>query len=81
MRYRKLGRTDIDVSVICQGCWSIVSQDSTWGGNDPKDSIAAIHASLEAGVTFFDTAEVYGNDGESEETGLSGSKIIGQGYL
>ena len=66
MRYKKLGRTDIDVSVICQGCWSIVTQDSTWGTNDIKDSIAAIQASLEAGVNFFDTAEFYGQ-GESEQ--------------
>lgn len=68
MQYRKLGRTDIEVSVICQGCWSLVSKDiaAVWEPNDLKDSIAAIHASLEAGVNFFDTAEVYGN-GESEE--------------
>ncbi len=66
MRYRKLGRTDIEVSVICQGCWSIVSKDSTWGGNVLEDSIAAIRASLDGGVNFFDTAEGYGS-GESEE--------------
>ena len=66
MRYKKLGRTDIEVSVICQGCWSIVTQGSTWGPNDLNDSIAAIQASLEAGVNFFDTAEIYGH-GESEQ--------------
>jgi aryl-alcohol dehydrogenase-like predicted oxidoreductase len=67
MRYRKLGRTDIEVSVICQGCWSIVTEDTTWGGNALEDSIAAIRASLDAGVNFFDTAEGYGREGESEE--------------
>ena len=68
MQYRKLGRTDIDVSVICQGCWSLVSKDGagTWRANDLNDSIAAIHTSLEYGVNFFDTAEAYGN-GEAEE--------------
>ena len=68
MQYRKLGRTDIDVSVICQGCWSLVSKDSaaTWEPNDLEDSIAAIRTSLEDGVNFFDTAEAYG-DGESEQ--------------
>lgn len=66
MQYRKLGRTDIDVSVVCQGCWSIVSKDSTWGRTDPDDAVAAIRASLDAGVNFFDTARVYGA-GESEE--------------
>ncbi|MHC4983047.1 MAG: aldo/keto reductase [Planctomycetota bacterium] len=66
MRYRRLGKTDIEVSVICQGCWSLVTEDSTWGGNALEDSIAAVRASLDAGVNFFDTAEGYGN-GESEE--------------
>ena len=66
MRYRKLGRTDIEVSVICQGCWSLVSDDFNWGHNDPDDSVAAIRASLDSGVNFLDTAEGYG-DGESEE--------------
>ena len=66
MKYRKLGRTDIDVSVVCHGCWSIVTDDATWGPQDPADSIAAIRASLDAGVNFFDTAEGYGR-GESEE--------------
>ena len=65
MEYRKLGRSDLVVSVVCQGCWSIVTQDSTWGGNAMEDSLAAIRASLDAGVTFFDTAEMYGQ-GESE---------------
>ncbi len=66
MKYRKLGKTDIEVSVICQGCWSLISQDFNWGTNDPADSAAAIYASLDAGVNFFDTAESYGH-GESEE--------------
>ncbi len=66
MKYRRLGKTDLDVSVVCHGCWSIVTEDSTWGGNDRAESVAAIRASLDAGVNFFDTAEAYGKDGESE---------------
>ena len=66
MQYRQLGRSGIEVSVICQGCWSIVTDDETWGGNDPGESVAAIRAALDAGITFFDTAEGYGR-GESEE--------------
>jgi aryl-alcohol dehydrogenase-like predicted oxidoreductase len=65
VRYRKLGQTDLDVSLICQGCWSIITHDTTWGGNALEDSVAAIRASLEEGVNFFDTAEGYGA-GESE---------------
>ena len=66
MQYRKLGRTDLEVSVICQGCWSIVTRDMTWGGNPLDESIATLRASVDAGVNFFDTAEMYGG-GESEE--------------
>jgi len=47
------------------GCWAIVG-DSTWGAQEEDDAIAAIRASLDAGVTFFDTAEAYGG-GYSEE--------------
>ena len=65
MKYRTLGRTDISVSVVCMGCWAIIS-DSTWGNQDEADSVGAIHAALEAGVNLFDTAEGYGR-GASEE--------------
>jgi aryl-alcohol dehydrogenase-like predicted oxidoreductase len=65
VKYRKLGRTDIEVSVICQGCWSIVG-DATWGEQDERDSIEAIQAALESGINFFDTAEGYGS-GYSEQ--------------
>ena len=66
MKYRRLGRSGIEVSVVCQGCWSIVTSDGTWGGNDPGQSVATIRAAVDAGITFFDTAEGYGR-GESEE--------------
>lgn len=65
MQYRKLGGTDMEVSVICQGCWSIVG-GFTWGEQDRADSIAALRAAVDAGINFFDTAEGYG-DGESEQ--------------
>lgn len=66
MEYRRLGSSGIEISVICQGCWSIITADETWGGNDLSESIAAIRAAVDAGITFFDTAEDYGR-GESEE--------------
>lgn len=65
MQYRVLGKTDLQVSTVCMGCWAIVG-DFTWGKQDESDAIAAIHASLDAGITFFDTAPGYGN-GYSEE--------------
>jgi aryl-alcohol dehydrogenase-like predicted oxidoreductase len=64
MKYRKLGQTDITVSTIAMGCWAI-GGGTTWGPQDEAESIATIHAALDAGVNFFDTAEAYG-DGDSE---------------
>ena len=45
MNYRRLGRTDIEVSVLCQGCWSLVEGDATWGPQDLSDSTAALASS------------------------------------
>ena len=65
MQYRKLGSTDIEVSTVAMGCWAIVG-DATWGPQEEAESIATIEAAIESGITFFDTAEAYGN-GYSEE--------------
>lgn len=69
MRRVRLPNTDLDVSVLCFGCWGIAS-DFHWGERDPNQSVATIEAALDSGVNFFDTAAVYGN-GESE-------KLLGQ---
>src|SRR5476651_2255463 len=62
MKYRELGRTGWKVSEISFGAWAI---GGSWGDVDDKDSLAALHAALDGGVNFFDTADVYG-DGRSE---------------
>lgn len=64
MQYRTLGRSEIQVSTIAMGCWAIAG-DWTWGSQAEADAVDAIHASLDAGVTLFDTAPLYG-DGYSE---------------
>lgn len=74
MEYRKLHGTDITVSTVAMGCWAIVG-DATWGAQDEATSLATIHAALEAGVNFFDTAEAYGN-GYSES--LLGKALAGR---
>jgi aryl-alcohol dehydrogenase-like predicted oxidoreductase len=65
MKFTKLGKTDIDVSRIAFGCWAIVG-GFNWGDQDKEDSIAALKAAHESGITLFDTAEGYGS-GYSEE--------------
>src|SRR3954463_4611636 len=62
MRTRTLGRTGRDVSEIGFGAWQI---GADWGDVDEDEAMATLHAAVDAGVTFFDTADVYG-DGRSE---------------
>jgi aryl-alcohol dehydrogenase-like predicted oxidoreductase len=62
MHYKPLGRTGWNISTISFGAWAI---GGTWGDVDDAESMGALHAALDAGVNFFDTADVYG-DGRSE---------------
>jgi aryl-alcohol dehydrogenase-like predicted oxidoreductase len=62
MQYRTLGRTAASVSVVGLGTWQL---GADWGEVDETDALAILDASAEAGVSFFDTADVYG-DGRSE---------------
>ncbi|MCV7229405.1 aldo/keto reductase [Mycolicibacterium komossense] len=61
MEYRRLGRTGIQVSPLCLGAMMF----GGWGEPDHDTSITTIHAALDAGINFIDTADVY-SQGESE---------------
>jgi aryl-alcohol dehydrogenase-like predicted oxidoreductase len=63
MHYRQLGNTDLKVSELSFGTWAI---GGSWGKTDDKESLKALDRAMEAGVNFFDTADVYG-DGHSEK--------------
>ena len=63
MEYRTLGRTGWHVSTIGFGAWAIGGGD--WGKADDAESMRALHAAIDRGVNFVDTADVYG-DGRSE---------------
>ena len=70
MDKRELGRSGIEVSPLGMGCWAIggpwagIGEDGPyaagWGKVDDTESIRAIHAGLDAGITLFDTAANYG---------------------
>lgn len=62
MQYRTLGRTGWNVSAVSFGAWAI---GGSWGAVSDDESLAALHAALDDGVNFIDTADVYG-DGHSE---------------
>ena len=61
---REIGRSGVAASAVGLGTWAIGGW--MWGGTDERESVAAIHASLDAGVTLIDTAPAYGL-GRAEE--------------
>ena len=69
LRYRSLGSSSINVSILGFGAWGIGGRTpgaTSYGETDDAVSRRALHEALEHGITFFDTASVYG-DGHSEE--------------
>ena len=62
MRYRTIERAGLTVSTVGFGAWAI---GGSWGTVSDDESMAALHAAVDTGVTFIDTADVYG-DGRSE---------------
>ncbi|HEY0732282.1 MAG TPA: aldo/keto reductase, partial [Chitinophagaceae bacterium] len=72
MQYRRFGSTDLKVSEIGFGTWAIGGNAMIgntaigWGPSDDTTSIEAIYAALDAGINFFDTADIYGL-GHSED--------------
>ena len=64
MEYRKIGNSDLELSVITFGAWA--AGGWMWGSTDRNDAISAIKAGYDLGVTSIDTAPIYGQ-GDSEE--------------
>ncbi|MFT7035681.1 MAG: aryl-alcohol dehydrogenase-like predicted oxidoreductase [Cyclobacteriaceae bacterium] len=64
MEYRKIGDSDLELSVITFGAWA--AGGWMWGGNEESEAIEAMRASYDLGVTSIDTAPIYGM-GKSEE--------------
>jgi len=71
MEFRALGRTGVQVSPLCLGAMMF----GAWGNPDHEDSMRIIHAALDAGINFVDTADVY-SAGESEE--IVGKALLGR---
>ena len=63
MHYRKLGKTNFEVSTLGYGAWGIGGKQ--WLGSGDKQAMVSLHAAMQRGVNFYDTALAYG-DGHSE---------------
>ncbi|HEY0702322.1 MAG TPA: aldo/keto reductase [Candidatus Acidoferrales bacterium] len=68
MKFRKFGRTNVEVSDLSYGLWGM----SGWSGSDDARSLQSLQASVDLGCNFFDTAWAYG-DGKSD--GLLGETL------
>ena len=64
MKYRRLGSSELEVSVLAFGAWQI-GDPEYWGPDDETDTVRTVHTAIDLGINLFDTAELYG-DGESE---------------
>ena len=62
MQKRRLGKNHLEVSAIGLGCWGM---SHAYGPADEKESLATLESALDLGITFIDTADVYG-DGHNE---------------
>jgi aryl-alcohol dehydrogenase-like predicted oxidoreductase len=73
MEYRPLGTSGLEVSAVSLGTWAIGGEN--WGQVNDQDSVAAIQKAIDVGMTFIDTADIYGK-GHSEE--IVGKAIAGR---
>lgn len=62
MKYNRLGKTDMEISEVSLGTWAI---GGDWGDTSEEVALESLHAAVDQGVNFFDTADVYGG-GRSE---------------
>ena len=81
MEYKRLGRTNIKLSRLCLGSGNFGYNNDisgSWAATNEKEAFRIMDAALEAGINFFDTANVYGNHG----AGTSGDseRIIGKWF-
>lgn len=80
---RRLGNSDLHISPIGFGAWAIggVGGQFTWGPQDDRDSVAAIHRALDLGVNWIDTAAIYGMGHSEEVVGRALKSVASRPYV
>jgi aryl-alcohol dehydrogenase-like predicted oxidoreductase len=83
MEKRRLGNSDLQITSLGVGAWAMGGSGwrFSWGPQDDKDSIAAIHKALESGMNWIDTAAVYGLGHSEEVVGRSLEGIPHRPYV
>ena len=83
MNLRTLGKTDLQITPIGIGAWAIGggNWEFAWGPQDDAESIAAIHAGLDRGINWIDTAAVYGLGHSEEVVGRAVRRLANRPYL
>ena len=77
MKYKKFGRTDLEISEISLGTWAFAS--GAYGKTDDKVSLAAIDAAIDLGINLFDAAPLYSKgDGDNVQDGYA-EIVLGKG--
>ncbi len=66
MQFRTLGNTDVKLSAIGLGC---MSMSHAYGQPDDAESILTLEKAIEIGITFWDTADIYGSGANEELIG------------
>jgi myo-inositol catabolism protein IolS len=70
MKFRKLGNSGLKMSVIGMGCWSF-GGGAYWGDRSQKETNEIVNAALDAGINYFDTAEMYNNGASENSLGIA----------
>jgi len=83
MHTRQLGNSDLNITSIGVGAWAIGGGDWQfgWGEQDDQDSAGAIHAALDAGINWIDTAAAYGLGHSEEVVGRALKERIDKPYI
>src|ERR1051325_4402028 len=68
MQYRKLGKTNLDVSVLGLGCAAL---GGAYGDITPEDAAKTLYSALDSGVNYLDTAPLYGETRSETNVGLA----------